>query len=264
MKGLIARAPRSTLSGGDEWDGRLDASGGRHHPWRGEPDRRSSTAERHGGPCVLRRQRPPWATDPACGRLPPRRPRLLHSAHRRPVVARLVGPPLLDALLRMWRSGTGGLVHGLAGLGDRPSAQRLLLGGRERAARRQPALEHLRTVDRSPPGSGHLDLRSRCRHQRRAHARPGAECVGLFRRGPPSDQLEAGRHSGSAGLRLLVRHRHVDRLRPRVRHRVGDPTVPLHLAARDRDPPGALGPSATGSSWRRSSSCSSSYRPRSW
>ena len=73
-------------------------------------------------------------------------------------------------------------------------------------------------------------------------ARPGAECVGLFRRGPPSDQLEAGRHSGSAGLRLLVRHRHVDRLRPRVRHRVGDPTVPLHLAARDRDPPGALGP----------------------
>ncbi len=46
---------------------------------------------------------------------------LLHRARRRPVVARLVGASVGGADVRVRRSGAGGLVHGLARLGDRPS-----------------------------------------------------------------------------------------------------------------------------------------------
>ena len=71
---------------------------------------------------------------------------------------------------------------------------------------------------------------------------PALSALGLFRRGPPSDQLEAGAipaalvygYSSAIVTSIAYGHVSVDR--------VGDPTVPLHLAARDRDPPGALGP----------------------
>ena len=57
----------------------------------------------------------------------------------------------------------------------------------------------------------------------------------------PLVNWKAGRHPGGAGVRLLGGPGHLAHLRPRVGHRARDPTVPLHHAARDRDPPGALG-----------------------
>ena len=78
----------------------------RHHPGRVGPERCCAAAARNGGRCVP----PPTASAvadrrPAYCRLPPRGPRLLHCSRRRPVVARLVGPPVLGAHLRMRRSG---------------------------------------------------------------------------------------------------------------------------------------------------------------
>ena len=68
---------------------------------------------------------------------------LFHRARRRPVVARLVGTPLVSAHVRLRRSRAGGLVHGLARLGHRPSAQPVLLGRRQRPPRRQPVVEYV-------------------------------------------------------------------------------------------------------------------------
>ena len=111
-------------------------------------------------------------------------------------------------------------------------------------ARRQPALEHVGarwsascwrrsrgSSVRSPPPTSRSTLA------------PALSAWGCFAAIRPLVTLEGGRHPGGAGLRLLVGHRHVARLRPRVGDGARDPAVPLHHAARDRDPPGALGPS---------------------
>ncbi len=51
-----------------------------------------------------------------------------------------------------------------------------------------------------------------------AHPRTGPQRVGLLRRRPPPGHVEARRHPGRAGLRLLGRHRVVADVRPRVGH----------------------------------------------
>ena len=131
----------------------------------------------------------------------------------------------------------------MARLGHQPPAQRVLLGRRQRPPRGQSPVEHVGAADRRRPGAGHVALRSGHRDQRRAD--PGAclERLGLLRRRPAARSLEGGRHPGGAGLRLLVGHRHVARLRPRVGDGAGHPAVPVHDAVRDRDPSGAFGPS---------------------
>ena len=216
-----------------------------HDTSSGEPGRSDAVpqtgATARSGPRRPARSSRAGAEGGADRRFPPPGPCLFHRSRRAPVVARLVRPPFFVADLWVRRSGAGGLVHGLAGLGHHPRAQRVLLGSRQCPARRQPALEHLGTARRRRAGSRHLALRSRRRHQRRADARTGSQRVGLFCGDSPSRQVEGGRHPRGAGVRLFVSHRHVDRLRPRVGDGPGDPALSVHHAPRDRDPPGALG-----------------------
>ena len=252
--GPAREGPRCTLGGSDGRESRVDAPQVRHarhargpRPFRRRHRRRHRRCRRGRagargatGPDPTR-PRQPRSPGGACRRLPRGRHRLLRRAGRRAVVARLVGAPVVDAHVRLRRPGAAGLVHGLARLGHGAPAQPVLLRRGQRARRRQPAVEHLGDAGGRRARPGDVALRAGRVHQRRAHPRSRPQRVGLLRRHPPACDVEARRHPGRAGVRLLVGHRHVAGLRPRVGDHARDPAVPLHHAARDRHPTATFG-----------------------
>ncbi len=151
----------------------------------GAPRPRRRPARRRGPPPRLQGH-----TRPQSDRLPRRRHRPLRHPGHRPLVARLDRAPERHPDLPLRRSGPASLVHRLAGVRPRARTQPRVLAMGERPQRRQPALEHVGHPRRRGARPGHLGLGPHHRHQRRAHARPHPERVGLFRRAAPARQVE--------------------------------------------------------------------------